>query len=224
MHYWSYPYAQLEFIIATITLLACPFVVSHMTRILKDSNSLAGTTWELHSQQYSWHSSNDTAKIKSLLREYLAAQAQTGSTQQAWWHHRYFFLVLKHSRIMRESYFVKFDVLQSVLPWFICFGCVTSLSIPCVLTHSLIFSQWRISIFLVIIWERKKKIPDTSSNRTTPYWLSKGKIETAEFWHCVIWSLSVSVSSLTYLCNGSNLLSYLVLELISLVIILSGFW
>lgn len=114
---------QLEFIIVTITLLTCPFVVLHTTRILKDSNSPAGTTRELHLQQYSWHSSSDTAKIKSPLREYLAAQAQTGNTQQVWWHHRYFFLVLKHSRIMRESYFIKCDVLQSVVLWCICFGC-----------------------------------------------------------------------------------------------------
>lgn len=114
---------QLEFIIATITLLTCPFVVLHTTRILKDSNSPAGTTRELHLQQYSWHSSSDTAKIKSPLREYLAAQAHTGNTQQVWWHHRYFFLVLKHSRIIWESYFIKCDVLQSVVLWYICFGC-----------------------------------------------------------------------------------------------------
>lgn len=84
----------LEFIIATVSLLTCPFVVSHMTRILKDSNSPAGNVWELHLQQHSWQSSSDTAKIESPLQEYLAAQAQTGSTQQVCWHHRYLFVVL----------------------------------------------------------------------------------------------------------------------------------
>lgn len=74
MRYCSYPYVPLEFIIATITLLARPFVGSHMMRILKDSNRLAGMAWELHLQQDSWHSSSDTAKIKSLLWEYLAAK------------------------------------------------------------------------------------------------------------------------------------------------------
>lgn len=215
---------QLEFIIATITLLTCPFVVLHTTRILKDSNSPAGTTRELHLQQYSWHSSSDTAKIKSPLREYLAAQAHTGNTQQVWWHHRYFFLVLKHSRIIWESYFIKCDVLQSVVLWYICFGC-GNIPFNSLCTYTLInllpVENFHLPCNYLGI---KKKNPDMSSGRTTPYWLSKGKTEIAEFWHCVIWSLSVSVSSWTYLCNRSNLLSYLVLGMIPLVIILSGFW
>lgn len=193
-------------------------------RILKDSNRLAGMTWELHLQQYSWHSSSDTAKIKSPLQEYLAAQAQIGSTQQAWWHHRYFFLVLKHSWKMQESYSIKCGALQSVLPWFICFGCGNiPLSSLCTYTLIILLPVENSHLPCNYLGMEKKRVPDTSSNRTIPYWLRKGKIETAEFWHCTLWSLSVLVSSLTYLCNGHNLLSYLVLEVISLVNILSGF-
>lgn len=224
MHYRSYPYTPLEFIIATITLLTCPFAVSHTTRILKDSNSLVGTTQELYLQQYGWHRSSDTAKIKSPLWEYLAARVEIGSTQQAWWCHRYCFLALNHSRIMRESYFIKCDVLQSVLLWFICFGC-GNIPLSSLRTYTLINLLPVENLCLPCNYlGMEKKFLDTSSSRTIPYWLSKGKIETVEFWHFVVWSLSVSVSLLISLCNGSNLLSYLLLELISLVIILSGFW
>lgn len=134
-----------------------------------------------------------------------------------------FFLVLNHSRIVWESYFIKCDVLQSVLPWFICFGC-GNIPLSSLCTYTLINLLPVENFHLPCNYlGMEKRILDMSPSRTIPYWLSEVKTETTEFWHCVIWSLSVSVSSLTYLCNGSDL-SYLVLEAISLVIILSGFW
>lgn len=43
MHYQSSPYMQLEFIIATVTLLTCPFVVSHMAH---DFEGQQQPSWE----------------------------------------------------------------------------------------------------------------------------------------------------------------------------------
>lgn len=147
-------------------------------------------TRELLLQQHSWHSKSDTAKIKSALWEYLVVRVRLKYTAGPVASQALFFS-WNTSKKMRESYLVKHDVLQSVLPWFICFGCGNNTQFP---VYSLIISQWRISHFLVIIWGWKK-IPGTCPDRTTPYWLSKGKTEISESGAgCLIQSLFVPIN------------------------------
>lgn len=158
-------------------------------RNLKDSNSPAGMTLELHLQQHSWHSKSDTAKIKSALWEYLIVQIPTEA------HSRPgdimgTFLLLKLLKKMCASYFVKHDVLQSVLPWFICFGCGNNTQFP---VYSLIFSQWRISLFLVIFGGGKKFLVHALIGQPLTDWV-RGRLRSRSGTGCLIQSLFVPIN------------------------------